>query len=80
MKASVLLLHSYTFISSDIKWLCLRKVVTEGKEEDTVTLESFAKMLHWFGPLKETGILERVRSYEHNKYDAYMSTHKDFIT
>ncbi|KAL6064801.1 Dual specificity protein kinase [Balamuthia mandrillaris] len=44
---------------TDIYFQCL-KAVTCPDGDDQVTIENFSKMLEWFGPLKEQGILNRI--------------------
>eukprot|EP01087_Luapelamoeba_hula_P020947 TRINITY_DN7230_c0_g1_i2.p1 TRINITY_DN7230_c0_g1~~TRINITY_DN7230_c0_g1_i2.p1 ORF type:complete len:1005 (-),score=128.15 TRINITY_DN7230_c0_g1_i2:404-3418(-) len=45
---------------TDIKYQCLRTVLSSPKDPERVTIEAFSKMLAWFGPLAEPGILDRI--------------------
>lgn len=59
----------------DLKFQCLRKVITAEKEEDQVTIENFARMLDWFGPLNEAGILDRIHDLLRNPaFHGHIST------
>lgn len=46
----------------DARFKCLRRVVAD-KDAEKVTIESFANMLEWFGPLNDPGILNRVKLF-----------------
>lgn len=52
----------------DIKWQCLRRVAADPRDEQQVSLESFAKMLHWFGPLAEPSVLDRIHDLLRERY------------
>jgi hypothetical protein len=52
----------------DIKWQCLRRVTADPRDEQQVSLESFAKMLHWFGPLAEPSVLDRIHDLLRERY------------
>jgi len=52
----------------DIYWQCLRRMVTDPANDNQVTLESFARMLHWFGPMNDIQLLNRIHDLLRKPY------------
>ena len=44
--------------ANDIKWNCLKALVADDQEK--VSIESFARILEWFGPMKSLSILDDI--------------------